>query len=223
MIKASHPIALLAKKHSIAILVIFYLVGIVGATVPLHPDFLLLTPLNLLLSLALVLWRHPHWSGATWRLLVISFLTGYFAELFGVKTGMLFGNYYYEQVLGPKLWDTPPMIGVNWILLTYSAGVLVNHLAPNRHWVAKAAIAAAAMVMLDVVIEPVAIHYHFWQWVDGYPPLQNYIGWFAVAFPLQLLFMKTQGDIRNKVAVALFMLQWAFFLSLWFLRGYEGG
>lgn len=199
---------------TIAILAIFYAVGIVGATLPLHPDFLLLTPLNLLLSLVLVLWHHPQWSRATYIVLISSLVVGYCAELFGVQTGLLFGDYYYEQVLGPKLWDTPPMIGVNWILLTYSAGVLVNHLAPNWHWVAKAAIAAAAMVLLDVVIEPVAVQYHFWQWAGGHPPLQNYIGWFAIAFPLQLLFMKTQGFIRNKVAIALFLLQWAFFLSL---------
>ena len=37
------------------------------------------------------------------------------------------------------------------------------------------------MVLLDIMIEPVAIELDFWQWEGGNIPLQNYLMWFIVA------------------------------------------
>lgn len=199
---------------AIVLLVIFYTVGIVGILLPLHEDFLLLTPFQLLLSLGLMLWHHPEWSRRTLLFLFAAYFLGFGAELFGVQTGLLFGDYSYGRVLGPKLWGTPLMIGVNWMLLAYAAGVSINHLAPRSHWLVKAILAGLLMVGLDVLIEPVAIKYAFWSWEGQYPPLQNYIGWFIVALPLLCLFSRTQGHIRNKVAIALLLLQLMFFLIL---------
>lgn len=198
----------------IALLVIFYTVGIIGILLPVHEQFILLTPFNLLLSLGLVLWHHPAWSRRTFFFLGLCYIAGFGAELLGVQTGLLFGEYEYGRVLGPKLWGTPLMIGVNWMLLAYSAGVATNHLLPQTHWFVKAAMASAIMVLLDLFIEPVAIEYGFWEWSDGNPPLQNYIGWYLVALPLLSAFMLLQGDIRNKVAVTLLILQVIFFLLL---------
>lgn len=199
---------------AIAILVIFYAVGITGILLPLHQDFILLTPFNLLLSLGLVLWHHPHWSPQTVIFLACSYIVGFGAELFGIQTGLLFGDYAYGQVLGPKLGGTPLMIGVNWMLLAYASGVAVNHLAPRLHWFIKALIGSSLMVGLDLLIEPVAIEYGFWSWEGHTPPLQNYLGWFFVALPLLSLFALLQGHIRNKVAIALLLLQLLFFFIL---------
>jgi putative membrane protein len=198
----------------IVILAILYAVGIVGITLPLHPDFVLLTPLNLLVSTLLMLLRHPSWDRRTLLFLLIAYVVGFAAELFGVQTGLLFGDYTYGQVLGPKLWGTPLMIGVNWVLLAYAAGVLANTLLPGRHWLGRGLLAAVLMVGLDVLIEPVAIAYGFWWWEGGVVPLQNYLGWFLIALPLGVLFAVWQGHVRNKVAIALFILQVIFFAVL---------
>ena len=200
--------------RAILVLAILYTVGVFGILLPIHEDFILLTPVNLLVSLALVLWFHPGWGQRTLAFLAVAYFTGFGAELFGVQTGILFGEYSYGRVLGPKLWGTPLMIGINWVMLGYSAGVIANRLAGSRHWLLRGLVAALLMVGLDVLIEPVAMHYGFWSWKGNEVPLRNYLGWFLVAFPLQCLFAYWLGRVQNKVAVALFILQIFFFLIL---------
>ncbi len=201
-------------RLAILVLSILYTVGIFGILIPIHEDFIMLTPINLLVSLALMLWVHPRWEEKALAFLFIAYFVGFGAELFGVQTGILFGEYAYGSVLGPKVWGTPLIIGANWVLLGYSAGVLINTAMPGKHWLLRGAAAALLMVGLDVLIEPVAIHYGFWSWEGEAVPLRNYLGWFLVAFPLQCLFASWLGWVRNKVAIALFILQILFFLIL---------
>ncbi len=203
-----------AETRAISVLSILYLVGIIGIALPIHPDFIRLTPLNLLVSLGVVLAFHRNWNNTFYIFLVISYLTGFCAELFGVQTGLLFGDYTYGSTLGFKLWGTPLMIGINWVMLAYATGVLSNTLLPQQHWLLRAAVAAGFMVALDVLIEPVAMRYDFWSWKHDMVPIQNYIGWFFVALPLLCIFTMTQPAARNKVAIALFILQVIFFLAL---------
>lgn len=203
-----------SETIAIGVLCILYAVGIFGIAVNIHPDFILLTPVNLLVSLGIMLAFHTNWNRSIVLFLALSYLVGFGAEMFGVQTGLLFGDYAYGRVLGPKIWGTPLMIGVNWMLLAYSIGVTTNHLFPRLHWLPQGAIAALLMVGLDVLIEPVAIRYDFWTWAQGLPPLRNYIGWFLVSLPLLCIFTYTQKDVRNKVAIALFILQILFFLIL---------
>ncbi len=204
----SHP------NTAIIILVIFYAVGILGTKLSIHPDFLLLTPFNLLLSISLVIWHHHPKEAKLWGFLLTCFIIGYASEVIGVNTGLIFGEYAYGPVLGWQLWDTPLMIGVNWAMLAYCSGTVINYLAGRLPWWLKGILSAALMVGLDVLIEPVAIRYDFWSWEQHLPPLQNYLGWFAVALPLLLLFHWLFKDSKNKVAIALFILQIAFFTLL---------
>ena len=212
--ESSYRTNLPADWLAILVLAVLYTVGIFGILLPIHQDFILLTPVNLLVSLALVLWFHAGWDRGTRAFVVIAYLVGFGAELFGVQTGILFGEYTYGRVLGPKVWGTPLMIGVNWVMLSYSAGVIANHLLPERHWLFRGLASALLMVGLDVLIEPVAMHYGFWSWEAEAVPLRNYLGWFLVAFPLQCLFAFWLGRALNKVAIALFILQVLFFLIL---------
>ncbi len=198
----------------ILFLTIIYVVGLVGIAWPLSDQFILLTPVNLLVSLAVVLLFHPRWRRATPLILIVSYLVGFFAEWFGVQTGLLFGEYHYGPVLGPQWQGTPFMIGVNWMLLVYCSGITVNHLFGSRPWWGRGILAALLMVVLDVLIEPVAMELNFWQWAGNKVPLQNYLGWFLVALPLTLAFSRWHSGVRNKVAVALFLWQFLFFLIL---------
>ena len=198
----------------IVILLILYVVGIVGIILPVHEQFILLTPLNLLVSTAIIFYFHPRWKTTTYRYLVLAYLVGFAAEVFGVQTGILFGDYNYGKVLGPKMWDTPFMIGINWMMLGYCAGIIANVLLKYHHWFWRGFLAALLMVGLDVFIEPVAIAYDFWQWEGNEIPLRNYIGWFIVALPLECYFVYGHKNTRNKVAISLFLLQLFFFLVL---------
>ena len=77
-------------------------------------------------------------------------------------------------------------------------------------------IGASLMVIIDYSIEPVAMSLDFWSWQDYIIPVQNYIGWFIVAFILNILFQSLRLKIFNNLAVAVFIIQYIFFFVLSF-------
>ena len=193
------------------ILVVVYTVGIIGIASDFDDRFVLLTPLNLLLSLGLIFWTHPADYRTLWKLAVLCFVVGVSIEIAGVQTGLIFGDYQYGSVLGPKIWGTPLMIGINWTMLVYCAGSTVNRLFADQNIWIKSALGAMLMTLLDVLIEPVAMQLNFWNWQDNIVPLQNYFAWFFVALPLLAAYFKLLGKTTNKVAILLFILQFIFF------------
>jgi putative membrane protein len=195
----------------IVLLVIFYTVGLAGLLIPLHEDFILLTPGNLLLSLGLVLANHREWDARFFIFMAICFLTGFLVEVAGVNWGFLFGSYEYGPVLGWKLWNTPLIIGINWLMLVYCSGVTVQWRFPKAHIFIKTALGALLMVLLDFLIEPVAVHYNFWQWEKAEIPWNNYAGWYLVSFILVGLFFLLSRQKINKVGTVLLILQFIFF------------
>ncbi len=205
-----------SENIAIGILSILYLVGTIGFFFDIHPDFVKLTPINLLISLIVVLAFHPTWNWRIVLFLLICPIVGFFVEMKGVETGLIFGTYQYGETLGFKYNNTPLSIGVNWLLLSYCSAVLVSHFtSDSSNIILKALYASAVMVGLDVLIEPVAIKTDMWSWQpDNEIPTQNYIGWFLTAFPLHLLFFFLNKSVKNKVAVSLLLLQFLFF---WFL------
>ncbi|MEL6718955.1 MAG: carotenoid biosynthesis protein [Bacteroidota bacterium] len=199
------------------LLSIFYTVGLVGVVIIQQEDFLLLTPMNLLISLAIILWYHPDWTKGTLFTLLLSYVVGYFIEVAGVNTGMIFGEYAYGPVLGWKIWETPLMIGINWVMLVYAVGMTVNWITLRNsklHFLLKAAIGATIMILLDLLIEPVAIHYNFWTWDAVAVPLQNYSSWWLISFVLLAVFHFFHIKMINKVASFLLLWQFVFFIVL---------
>jgi len=205
---------MMKEKTAIFILVVIYLVGIVGILLPFHADFILLTPFNLIISLLLVLYFHGKWTKEMTAYMLIAFWLGFGIEIVGVNTGLVFGEYKYGQVLGWKLWGTPLMIGVNWVLLTYCSATVMNRLFKRAGLWYKALIGAGIMTYLDYWIEPVAMHYGFWSWTNNDVPMQNYFAWFVIAYVILVIFYKLVGKTKNKVAEALLILQFVFFFIL---------
>lgn len=202
------------EKSVLALLISMYLAGMAGIRFGVHPDFILLTPLSLLAAAFFALYFHRPKTRDLWIFVGFAYLWGFFAELFGVQTGILFGDYSYGRVLGIKVWETPLMIGVNWILVSYTTGVAISRLAGRAPKWLRAILGAATLVLLDLFIEPVAIRYGMWSWEAGEVPLRNYLGWFLVALPVQAFFVYRLGLVVNKVALVLFVLQFAFFIFL---------
>lgn len=210
-----HPILKSKGGISMLVLIIVYTVGIIGIVSQIDERFILLTPVNLLLSLLIILLNHRNWKTSHTIFMVFCFLFGYFIEVLGVNTGIIFGQYSYGKVLGFKIWDTPLMIGVNWLILVYASCTLVNHIFRTlSSSLLKAFLAASLMVLLDILIEPVAIALGFWFWETEHIPLQNYLAWFGIAFILCYIFQLFLKDNLNFVAVILFFLQFAFFLII---------
>lgn len=143
--------------------------------------------------------------------LIIIFLGGFFIEWIGVNFGFLFGDYEYGSALGLHVYGVPLVIGLNWYAVVISSCSWVNLL--STHIVLKALIAALICTLLDVLIEPVAIHYDFWSWKGNVIPLFNYVCWFCFSFVFTFINLKFV-DRPNKTASALFIIWIVFFSSL---------
>lgn len=202
----------LLRKYALHILILFHIVGLFGLSGKSSIEFALLTPMNLLLSAFLLALHHGSISLRFLLAALTVYISGVAVECFGTNTGLLFGEYWYGAALGFKVWNTPLMIGVNWLLLVYCVSVMVQSL--SLPIAARAAIGAALMTGLDFIIEPIAMRYDFWQWKSDVVPLQNYIAWFLVALPLVALMLKSGKPPQNKMAPALFVTQTAFFSLL---------
>ena len=90
------------------IISVFYLVGIIGMSIPsIRPFFQALTPFHLLLSLGILLLFHADWNKSFMVFSIMAFVIGFGSEVMGVHTGFPFGNYEYGDVLGIKVFEVP--------------------------------------------------------------------------------------------------------------------
>jgi putative membrane protein len=127
-------------------------------------------------------------------------VVGNLVENLSVTTGFPFGRYYFVELMGPKLFHVPVLLGLAYIGMSYVsfalAGVIVGtpH-APVRglRVVALPLVASFLMVAWDMAQDPIwATVLHGWVWLDGGPwfgvPISNYLGWFGTVFTIYLLF-----------------------------------
>lgn len=199
---------------AVAVLIIFHCVGFWGLLYSGRPTYFQnLTPMNLLLTNTLLFAFHRQWRAAFILFAAVVFGVGFFAEVLGVHTGLLFGEYSYGEALGTKVWEVPLLIGLNWLMLVYITGHISNYTRLPR--LAKAVLGAALMVLLDYFIEPVAVQYDFWSWYGADIPLSNFLGWFAVALALQVYFQFASIYKQNWLAPYVYLVQLLFFVGLY--------
>ena len=193
-------------------LVIFHAVGILGFSMDrFHSLFRSLVPLNLLLSLALLMLFHQPFRLKHVLLFFLIFLTGFFVEMAGVNTGIIFGNYSYGESLGLKIGSTPLLIGVNWLMLIYAVHVMMKNITPVKS--VQIIAGGFFMVGYDMLLEPVAMKTGMWSWEGREIPIQNYLAWYLISVIL-LTVMQFSGKFKNPLAIYLFMIQVIFFAIL---------
>lgn len=201
------------------ILIVIYSVGIFGlSNKTIRPYFIDLTPLNLILTSLVVFTRTKSRSDKYYWTLLWPFLIGYFIEVLGVHTGVLFGQYEYGETLGFKILDVPLIIGLNWYFLSYITYSISSRYSSSK--MVRAIIAASMMVFLDLLIEPVAMYLDMWDWKDGVIPLQNYLMWWITAFAIQLILQKINPKKSYRYSIGIYAIQFAFFLILNFTMGH---
>jgi bisanhydrobacterioruberin hydratase len=195
------------------IFIIYYIVGIIGLSIATSRDlFTALMPFSLLLSMVVLLFYHSHWKPTHVYAMILIALLGFFVEVAGVLTGDVFGQYSYGRALGFKVFETPLMIGVNWIMLIYCVHTIMG--TSNWPKLLRIPIGALVMVGYDLVMEPVAIRLDMWSWGGGIIPLQNYIAWFVISLVFLAILHFTRVRTNNKLAPWLFGVQACFFLVL---------
>lgn len=119
--------------------------------------------------------------------LIISWLI----EYFGVKSGIVFGEYEYSDTLIPQISKVPIAIGFAWFSTLISSAAIVQQTSvfssSKVDAIVKSLAIALFMVFFDFMLEPVAVKLDYWQWESGIIPTQNYITWFIVGFLFSLI------------------------------------
>lgn len=210
------------RKVRIAIifLAIIYMVGLMGS-LSFNPNIIQLSWLNLLVSSIVLFAFHKGKNFYFWLWMVGVFQAGYVLEMFGVKTGRIFGEYIYGNNLGYKLNDVPVIIGINWIMLCYCAyhvatKMLEKWKPENEKMLEYSLVALSAflMVFIDFFIEQLAPQLDFWYWKNQVPTIQNYTAWFIFSFCFVFFYQKLKLPSSNPIAKWLFMFQLLFFIGL---------
>ena len=127
-------------------------------------------------------------------------VVGNVIENIGVVTGFPFGHYYFVELMGPKLFHVPILLGLAYIGMAYVAftlsHVILGRVHPGNSPMRLGMIpllAACIMTAWDLAQDPVwATVLHGWVWRDGGPwfgvPVSNYLGWLGTNFLISLFF-----------------------------------
>jgi bisanhydrobacterioruberin hydratase len=200
------------KNYLLYFLMLVYVSGSIGFT--LNPDFFSpFTPFTLLFtSFVFLIFQPLKETKFLSSFLAIAFL-GYLAEVIGVKTGLIFGNYTYGNSLGIKLLEVPLVISINWALLICSSIIIVRKFLTIK-WLVLL-VASLLITLIDLLIEQVAVKLDFWAFSNGLPGIHNYIGWIAVAFISPLFFYENIIKGSFKVSLIILILQIIFFTTLY--------
>lgn len=199
---------------------LFYAMGVAGFLIPSSSDFFReITPLSLFFSYIILGLYHEGSNDKKFlfaALLIYAIST--FIEIYGVRTGLIFGSYRYGDTLGIKFLDTPLLIGLNWLSLTYTTASVVQNLPLKKF--AKIFIAASLMLLYDLVLEQVAPVLDFWYWEGNLAPLQNYAAWFSLAFLFHAGLQFTEIKFKNPFSAIMLGSQFTFFLFIFLYYRY---
>lgn len=207
----------LTGKVSVTLIILFHVVGLIGFFIPMvSPLFIKLVPYHLLLMLVMVLYSYGRISLRLAGFLALIWVTGFCCEYIGVHKGWLFGNYKYGNTLGPKLAGIPFIIGVNWFLLVFSAGALMQR-TRLRKPVMRIVAGAAVLTLLDALIEPTAVKLNYWHWANAVVPLKNYVCWFLISIIMLWVFELFRFRRLNYAGPVLLLVQFIFFFALYWL------
>jgi len=156
----------------------------------------------------------------------IAFVISMATEIIGVNTGLLFGEYQYGPVLGPKILGVPWLIGLNWFVIVYCSGSFLLQsieLIKIKLKIPLTGATSTTMVVLggaamatffDFILEPVAVKLDFWTWNTGDIPLFNYLCWFVVSAVLLRVNLQLKQVNTHVFASSLLIIQAVFFLLL---------
>jgi uncharacterized membrane protein len=151
-----------------------------------------------------------------WVYPLMVFAGGMIAEIAGVATGFIFGDYLYGDTLGFMILGVPIAIGFAWVMMTRFSLNLFSGLKPLYRVPAAATLAT----LFDAVMEPAAVKLGFWTWNDGHIPWQNFTAWWILSLAFCYLLLPTQSKTEkaSPYILHLFLVQIVYFiLVLWIL------
>ena len=154
------------------------------------------------------------------------------AEVLGVSTGWLFGDYVYTDQLGPKAFGFVPwLIPFAWLMVLYPAWELTKYdvmadgskstfaFHPSS-FTLHAVLAALAVTAYDLSLDPRMVADGNWIWHSGGfyfgIPFSNFVGWFITAWVIFVVWGRLIGlrEAKTDRSLNSIMTVWAY-LVLW--------
>jgi len=131
------------------------------------------------------------WS-RTGLFFAVSAVVSYLMEAVGVQTGLIYGQYHYGDMLGPKLGPVPVIIPLAWFMMIYPSWMVARAMLNGVNTstlpgiTALAVVAAFVMTGWDMVMDPGMAASGNWIWEKGGAyfgvPRHNYLGWLLTTF-----------------------------------------
>lgn len=131
---------------------------------------------------------------------MISSVVSWTYETSSVLTGFPFGNYYYSDILGPKLGVVPIIIPVSYFCIAYLAWTVGQVLLNQQNSTLQDAsvftiplIGTFVMVLWDLSFDPYAATINgAWIWEEGGGyfgvPIENFLGWYLCNFTIFIFY-----------------------------------
>ena len=198
-------------------LIVVYAAGLLGMHIPQTASlFTSLAPLTLWFTAFICVFYFPLPTRNAYVMLFALAVSGWMLEVAGVKTGQIFGSYVYGKTLGFQVLNVPITIGLNWVILLISTNAVISEWDIQGP-VGKAALGAGLMTALDLLIEPVAMHFDFWQWSGNTIPIQNFGAWWLASFFFHWVYNSAGLSTKSSLFRLIALLQFCFFLGHWIL------
>lgn len=127
-------------------------------------------------------------------------VVGNIFENLSILSGFPFGHLYYTDVMGPKLFAVPILLGLAYVGMAYFSWIIANLIVGNPQGrlagpsvVTLPLAASFVMVAWDVSQEPAwSTIVRAWVWPNGGAyfgaPLSNFLGWFFTVYVIYQLF-----------------------------------
>ncbi len=203
------------SKINISVLGIIYAVGILGFHSKYFGLFSVLSPITLILSFLALYITSAKTETLKFRLF-LTFIIGLLVEIIGVKTGLPFGTYLYLEGLGSKILGVPWVMGLNWLVLSWSAGQICAFYFQDFSKILRCSAAVILLLSVDLLMEPVAVDLRFWIFSGSGPGILNYIGWALTSALIQWILVDKIPSVKNNTASAIIIFQIIFFASFQF-------
>ena len=212
------------NSHLALVIFIFlgtYVASFVFFSLPLVIPPILFNLFIIIVALPSLYFFHK-WAGLTNTLLVILILSVsiFFIEGIGVLTGLPYGQFFYSDFMGPKLFGLVP-----WAIPFAFIPLLLGSVAFVTKFVEEAwkiiLLSALFLVAIDLVIDPILVYLGIWVWITPGVyygiPLSNFLGWFFTGiFTSSILyfFVKFRVDLQNQLPIIV-TLSLVLTLSFW--------
>lgn len=184
---------------------IFFIFGAIFHLIPFTKDYaIFFTPLLLLIVSYIAVSTSYKINRSNVFVLVFLSIFALIIEMVSVKTGLIFGEYSYGNILLPQIFGVPLIIGINWVVLTLSTYYLASNLVTNSY--IALLLSSSFITIFDFILEPVAIKLDYWVWSNQEVPLQNYVAWFVISFitALVMIIFKIEKKDDNLIIHLIF-------------------